>query len=199
MPSLTGGSWYPHRSPKTRAPSNSAYRLQPITISVMAVTDRSQAMLENMWAFSPPPSPPSQISPPRGGLYFYSRDANLSGQRMALGTRLAETFDCLDSPAGAEASACSTLPVVFAIHSRRLGEHYNGHSLGCEFSDGSIGNKFGLSNSPPTSPRLGHPGEDEILMRERKCVQALFLCAVPHLGEPTLFNKPMRPTWTSVW
>ena len=55
------------------------------------------------------------------------------------------------SGTGPAARARSILPGVFAIHSRRLGEHYSAYTLGCEFSKGTIRGRSEVltSQTPP--------------------------------------------------
>lgn len=114
----------------------------------------SQACRKICGHFSPPPSP---NQPAAAGFFLNYGIAKSAAKPIDLVTQLAGAFDCFDSRANAAASAGSTLPAVFAIRPRKVGEHYNVRSRACEFSRGPIGNKFGLSNSPPTSPGLGHP------------------------------------------
>jgi hypothetical protein len=157
-------------------------------------------MQENMRAFSPPPSPPSQISPPRGGLCFYSRDANLSGQRMALGTRLAGTFECPHSPVGATASRRSIRAAVSAIHPRRLGKHYNAHSRGCAISGGPTDNKFRLSLFTTNFAGAGTPVRGRKFNAGRMSVQELFFsCGSVPSGNRLVFNNPMKLIPTILW
>ena len=157
-------------------------------------------MSENMRALSPPPSPQSQISPPRGGLCFYSGDANLSGPRMALGTRLAGTFDCPDCPAVASASPRSILAAVFAIHPRRLGKRYNVHSRGCAISGGPIDNKFRLSHFTTNFAGAGTPVRGRKLNAGRMSVQELFFsCGRVPSGNRLVFNNPMKLIPTILW
>jgi hypothetical protein len=157
-------------------------------------------MSENLRALSPPPSPQSQVSPPRGGLCSYSRDVNLSGPRMTLGTRLAGTFDCPDSPVGATASARSILAAVSAIRPRRLGKHYNAHSRGCAISGGPTDNKFGLSHFTTNFAGAGTPVRGRNLNAGRMSVQELFFsCGIVPSGNRLLFNNPMRLIPAILW
>ena len=89
-------------------------------------------------------------------------------------TRLAGAFDGLDSRANAAAFACSTLPAVFATHPRRLGEHYSAHSLGCGFSGGPIGNRFGLSSFTTDFAGFGTPVRGRNLNAVKDYLQGLF-------------------------
>ena len=148
----------------------------------------------------PPPSPQSQISPPRGGLCFYSRDANLSGRRMTLGTRPAGTFDCPHSPVGATASARSVLAAVSAVHRRRLGKHYNAHSRGCAISGGPTDNKFRLSHFTTNFAGAGTPVRGRKLNAGRMSVQELyFSCGRVPSGNRLVFNNPMKLIPTILW
>jgi hypothetical protein len=61
------------------------------------------------------------------------------------------------SRANPAASAHSTLPAVFAIHSRELGEPYSAHSLVCGFSRGTKRGRFDFSLHNPARC-VGHNG-----------------------------------------
>ena len=66
------------------------------------------------------------------------RNQRCEGKRPIRVIRLAGAFDGLGPRAKTAGSARPTLPAAFASQPRRLGEPYSAHSLGCEFSGGTI-------------------------------------------------------------